>query len=271
MKGYPHARLIKNATLFKAHTNYKLISIGRILTMSRNVYDEFQGSLYLFLLLLLLICLVSCCPAFKNPIAPPAELKADPQILGAWVRTYKVDESEYKEQMSIFSRSNGWIDVVWIYDIDKKESTEGVSLLVLEGYSASVNKERFLCLRIRKRDFNWTGQKNPSWTEEGGGLRFTKNWMIANYETPTNDELVVKPFSTHRVEELIEKGKLKREVKKKKDLFGKPEPARDEVTVTSSSDELVKVISEEGVGAFISDDPNDMRFMNVLVFTKLDK
>ena len=209
--------------------------------MTRNVCDRFRRSLYLMLSLLLFISLASCYPEFKNPITPPLELKADPQILGTWVRMYKVDQSEYKEQLSIFSRSNGWIDAVWIYDIDKKESTDGVSLLVLEGYSVSVNKQRFLCLRVRKRDFNWTGQKNPSWTdEEAGGLRFTKNWIIANYETPNNDELVIKPFSTQRVEELIEKGKLKAEVVKE-DFFKLQ--FFDQVLVTSSSDELIEAIS----------------------------
>lgn len=220
--------------------------------------------------LLLFISLASCYPEFKNPIPPPPELKADPQILGTWVRMYKVDQSEYKEQLSIFSRSNGWIDAVWIYDIDKKESTDGVSLLVFEGYSVSVNKQRFLCLRVRKRDFNWTGQKNPSWTdEEAEGLRFTKNWIIANYEAPTNDELVIKPFSSRRIEEFIEKGKLKGEVKKK-GLLRMQEPSLDEITVASCSNELVEVISQQGAGAFIWDDPNDtFRYMNILVFSRI--
>ena len=240
--------------------------------MTRPVCGRFRRSLYVILSLLLFIALASCCPIFKNPIPPPAELKADPQILGTWVRTYKVNQSEYKEQLSIFSRSNGWIDVVWIYDIDKKESIDGVSLLVLEGYSASVNKQRFLCLRLRERDFNWAGQKNHSWTdEEAGGLRSTKNWIIANYEAPTNDKLVIKPFSTHRVKELIEKRKLKGEVKKK-ELFGKPEPQLDAVTVTSSSEELTEVISREGAGAFIwQDTDDDLRDMYILVFKKLGK
>jgi hypothetical protein len=236
--------------------------------MTRNVCDRFRSSLYLMLSLLLSVSLGSCYPAFKNPIPPPPDLKADHQILGTWVRMYKVDQSEYKEQLSIFSRSNGWIDAVWIYDIDKKESTDGVSLLVLEGYSVSVNKQRFLCLRVRKRDFNWTGQKNPSWTdEEAGGLHFTKNWIIVNYETPSNDELIIKHFSTQKVEELIKKGKLKGEVVKEDIFKGQP---FDKVTVSSSSDELVDVISREGVGAFIWQDANDvLRDIYILVFSRI--
>jgi len=230
--------------------------------MTRNVCDRFRSSLYLMLSLLLSISLASCYPEFKNPIPPPPELKADHQILGTWVRMYKVDQSEYKEQLSIFSRSNGWIDAVWIYDIDKKESTDGVSLLVFEGYSTSVNKQRFLCLRLREKD--WQGRD-----AKVEASRFLVFWIIVNYETPNNDELVIKPFSTQRVEELIEKGKLKGEVVKGK-LFKEQGLSLDKVTVTSSSDELVELISKEGAEAFIWQDANDtFRYMNILVFSRI--
>ena len=212
--------------------------------------------------LLLSISLASCYPEFKNPITPPLELKADPQILGTWVRMYKVDQSEYKEQLSIFSRSNGWIDAVWIYDIDKKESTDGINVLIFEGYSTSINKQKFLCLRFREKD--WKGRD-----KEVGGKPFTAYWIIANYETPSNGDLIIKPFSTQRVEELIEKGKLKGEVVKGK-LFKEQGLSLDKVTVTSSSDELVELICKEGAEAFIWQDSNDtFRFMNILVFSRI--
>ena len=81
---------------------------------ARNLNDSFRNFLYLMLPLLTLISLSSCYPEFKNPIPPPSELKADSQILGTWTRTFKVDQYEYKEQLSIFPRNSGWIDVVWI-------------------------------------------------------------------------------------------------------------------------------------------------------------
>ncbi|MHC4175096.1 MAG: hypothetical protein ACYST5_19460, partial [Planctomycetota bacterium] len=102
--------------------------------MTRKVCDKFRSSLYLILLLLLLISLASCYPTFKNPIPPPPELKADRQILGTWVRTFKEGQHESKEQLSIFKRSSGWIDVVYIYHIDSEVSADGINLLVLEGY-----------------------------------------------------------------------------------------------------------------------------------------
>ncbi len=222
--------------------------------MARNVFDKFLSSLYLILLLLLFICLASCYPEFKNPIPPPPELKADRQTLGTWIRTTK---SGSKEQLSIFQRSNsGWVDVVYIYDIDSERTADGINLLVLEGYSTFVNKQRFLCLRGRKKDYSHSDK-------EVGESHF----LIVNYETPSNDELIIKLFSTQKAEELIKEGKLKGEVVKED--FSKGQPF-DKVTVTSSSDELVEVISTEGAEAFIWQDANVvLRDMYILVFSRI--
>ncbi len=248
---------------------------GSMLMIRRNIENNFKSSLYLMLLLFLLVYLASCYPEFKNPIPPPPELKPDNKILGTWIRTCKSDQDEYKEQVSIFPRSSGWVDVVWIYDIDKKGSGDGINLLILEGYSTSVKKQQFLCLRFREKDFNNLVRADQKDRRHGDKRveqePFTAHWIIANYETTNINELVIKPFSTRRIEELIEKGRLKGEVVKG-ELFNKQEPFLDKVTITSSSDELAEVISDEGAGAFILDDMNDtLRFMNVLVFSKLGK
>jgi len=211
-----------------------------------------------------LILLASCYPTFKNPIPPPPKLKADHKILGTWVRTLKADEHEYKEQVSIFQRRSGWIDVVWIYDIDREEPTDGINVLILEGYSTFVNKQKFLCLRFRKKDFSWRLQeKDYSLSEkEDGEFPF----YIVNYESPSKEELIIKHFSIQKVEELIEKGKLKGEVVKENIFKGQP---FDKVTVTSSSDELVELISKEGAEFFIWQDANDeLRDMYILVFSR---
>lgn len=236
--------------------------------MTRNVCDRFRSPLYLMLSLVLFVALGSCCPIFKNPIPPPPELKADHQILGTWVRTAKVGQYESKEQLSIFQRSSGWIDVVYIYDIDSEGSEDGINLLVFEGYTTSVNKQKFLCLHFREKDFNWAHQKDYSRSDkEFGGQPFIVYWIIVNYETPSNDELIIKHFSIPKVEELIKKGKLKRELVKDDILKGQP---LDKVLVTSSSDELVDVISREGAGAFIWQDANDtFRDIYILVFSRI--
>ena len=208
--------------------------------MKRNVYHKFRSSLYLILSLLLLICLASCFPEFKNPIPPPAELKADHQILGTWVGT---KYSGSKEQLLIFQRSSGWIDLVFIFNIDRKAAKDGIDVNIFEGYSTFINKQKFLCLRLREKD--WKDRD-----KEVGEFLF----YIFNYETPSNDELIIKLFSIQKVKELIKEGKLKGEVVEKEVFKG---GHFDEVTVTSSSDELIEVISREGVGAFIEQDPND--------------
>jgi hypothetical protein len=258
--------------------------------MARNVFDKFRSSLYLILPLLLLICLASCCPVFQNPIPPPSELKADHQILGTWVRTFKGGQHESKEQLSIFQRSSGWIDVVYIYDIESEVSADGINLLVFEGYSTSVNKQQFLCLRFRKKDFNWRLQeKDCSLSDkEIVGAPFAEYWIIVNYEISSNDELIIKRFSTLQVEELIKKGKLKGEIVKEdvskrtlfenatfkgqrfEDILKADGLSPNQVIVTSSSDELIEAISREGVEAFIWQDANDvLRDIYILVFSRI--
>jgi len=237
--------------------------------MTRKVCDRFRRSLYLMFSLVLFVALGSCCPIFKNPIPPPPELKADQQILGTWVRTAKVGqyESESKEQLCIFPRGSGWIDVVYIYDIDREEPGDGINVLIFEGYSTSVNKQKFLCLRFRKKDFNWFQKAYSRSDKEIGGVPFAAGWIIVNYETSSKGDLVIKCFSIPKVEELIENGKLKGEVVKE-DFF-KVQPF-DQVLVTSSSDELIEAISREGVGAFIWQDANDtFRDMYILVFSRI--
>jgi len=232
--------------------------------MPRKVCDKFRSSLYLILSLLLLIFLASCYPVFKNPIPPPPKLKADHQILGTWVRTTK---SGSKEQLSIFQRkrSSGWIDVVYIYEIDSKTSGDGITVLVLEGYRTSVNRQQLLCLRFRAKEYNfYRAMDNNHSDQEVAEFPF----LIVNYQTTSSGELIVKPFSTLKVEELIKDGKLKGEIVKE-DVLGVPledvikGQTLDKVTVTSSSDELIDVISREGLGAFIVQDSN-----NIFVFSR---
>ena len=211
--------------------------------MIRKVFDWFRSSLYLILSLLILISVASCYPEFKNPIPPPSELRADHQILGTWIRK---TESDSKEQLSIFQRSSGWIDVVYINDIDSKESQNGINVGIFEGYSTFVNEHKFLCLRFRKRDFGETDREAQDF-----------HFYIVNYENPGKNELVIKHFSLQKVKELIEEDKLKGKVVKQQGRY------IDKVIVTSSSDELNETISREGVGAFIEQNEDD-----ILVFSR---
>ncbi|MHC4704534.1 MAG: hypothetical protein ACYTFQ_28635, partial [Planctomycetota bacterium] len=115
---------------------------------------------------------------------------------------------------------------------------------VFEGYNTSVDKQKFLCLRLRKRDFSESDRQAEEF-----------HFYIVNYETQKNAKLIMKHFSIKKVKELIEKGKLKGDVVKGRYV--------DKVTVTSSSDDLIEAISREGVGAFIEQDEDD-----ILVFSR---
>ena len=125
-------------------------------------------------------------------------------------------------------------------------------MVVFEGYSTSVDKQNFLCLRLREKD--WKGRDR-----EVEDLYF----LMANYDTPSKDELVIRLFSMQKVKELINEGKLQGKVTKR----GRSSMIDfDKVVVTSSSDELIEVISKEGVGAFVGHDETD-----ILVFSRIVK
>jgi hypothetical protein len=215
--------------------------------MLRNIYAKFRMLHSLILSFLLLSCLTSCYPFSKNPLPLPSELKADPNILGTWFMTSK---SGSKTQMSIFQRNNGWIDVVSIENIDDEKSANGITVSVMEGYNTAVNEQKFLCLRLRKRDFA------NSDVNEAGEIPF----LIVNYETPNNNELNVKLFSYEKVKRLITRDKLKGEIIKEDvlknsllEILFRMKPVDIEgVLITASSDELKEAISKEGIKVFLA-------------------
>jgi hypothetical protein len=223
-----------------------------MLIMTRDIIEKSRGLPYLIVPILLSVSLASCYPEFKNPIPPPAELKADPQILGTW---YLTNQSDSKMQMFIFQRSNGWIDLVSIENIDSKESNDGITVSIMEGYSTFINEQKFLCLRLRKRDFS-----NPD-IEKIKEFPF----LIFNYETPSKDELDIKLFSLEKVKELIKAGKLKGEIVTedalKNDVLGllfKRVFTYERIIVTASSDELKEAIAKEGVEAFLASSSDEL-------------
>ena len=121
---------------------------------------------------------------------------------------------------------------------------DGINFLVVEGYSTFINGDKFVCFKPRAKDYDDNGQEpNEPW------------FFIANYEISDNNSLVIKHFSTQKVKKLVENAKLKGNICKK-DI----DKARyyDDVAITSSSGELIKVISEEGVQAFVGEGKDDM-------------
>ena len=192
---------------------------------------------------LLLVLASSCYPVFKHPIPSPEKSKPDSKILGVWFRTAAVGG----EQVSVFPRDNGWIDVVYIYGIKSKFYRDGINLLVFEGYSTSVKEHKFLCLRPRKKDLIAMGRKVDKIDEI--------NFFIVNYKLSRKGNLIVNNFPTEKIINLINSGELSGRVSKTDLAEGQ---LSNGVEVTASSEELVTVISEKGIGAFVEETEQDM-------------
>jgi len=189
------------------------------------------------------VLIPSCYTGFKHPIPAPEKLKPDSKVLGVWFRTVAVGG----EQVSVFPRENGWIDVVYIYGINSKFYRDGINLLVFEGYSTTIKDHKFFCLRPRKKDLLAMGKKGEIFDEAG--------YFILNYELSKKGNLIVKHFTTEKIGNLINSGELSGRVSKKDLAEGR---LTDEVVVTASSEELVKVISDKGIGAFVEETEQGM-------------
>jgi hypothetical protein len=216
--------------------------------MLKNVYKKYYQFLYLFLFLS--ICLTSCYPFFKNPLPPPSELKVDPQLSGAWILT---TQSGHKQELFIFPRSTGWFDLLYVSNIDGEDSSKGIEVSIMEGYGTSVNKDKFLCLRLRNRDFTDPNEEKNI------------NYMIVNYEITDNNELNIKLFSGEKVKNLIKDGKLKGEIVTedalKDDILGllfKGVFTYEIFFVTASPDELKEVITKESIKAFLATSSDEL-------------
>jgi hypothetical protein len=188
----------------------------------------------------------SCIPEFKNPLPVPKGVKPDQEILGTW-ESWESDPNSKDEsfQITFFPAKSGGMYIVWT-NIEGPEYDPDIS--ILQGYTTVLNKDKFLCIRPIKKI-------NRDSEDEQGGQSF----VIANYRI-SDDTLLIYVFSQYSIKRLIEKGKLKGEIKERS--------FSDEVTVTSSSEELAAAIIKEGVENFIVDDEGDYVGMK---FKKLKK
>jgi len=212
------------------------------------------------------VSLASCCPVFENPLPVSPEPKADGQLLGTWFRTSKAGEEPSGEQVSVFRRSSGWIDVVYLSWADGEEAEGGVGVLLLDGYCTIVNGRKFLCLRFQKNHFALSQQAETGQdAKDAKSELLLRYWFIMDYAFRGDNELVVRSFSREKIRGLIEQGKLKGQtgrtvVASRPPTEGEPAQSTKEaglslgdVVVTSSSDELVQAIFKEGVEAFVDE------------------
>ncbi len=188
---------------------------------------------------LLVLCmgiayLVGCVPEFKNPL-PAESLTRDKGILGVW---HSGKGTKREEQLSIFSRKTGWIDVVWVYDINSDSSVDGMNMLVFEGYAASVKEHKLLCLRQRQKDLGKNSGSDPG-------------YLIIHYEITNEGALFTQPFSSAAVKKLIKAGVLKGTIRKHEH--------GEAIAVTSSSSELANVIVQKGMKHFLDEDDTNNR------------
>ena len=186
------------------------------------------------------VIITSCYPEFMHPIPPPKQLNPDSKILGLWFRTTEND----KQQLSIFPRKNGWVDIVYVYDINSKTSEDGINILVFEGYTTFVEEKKFLCFRPRSKDYNKLYNK----------VREKFSFIIVNYYVSDEGNLIVKHLSTDKIINLVNNGQLKGQVYKKNPNEGR---FNDSVKVESSSDDLLKVICKKGTCAFLDESEQD--------------
>jgi hypothetical protein len=166
--------------------------------------------------------LTSCVAEFINPIPPPKDFKADPNLLGEWEMT----EGQSMVRMYIYPRPSGWIDIICI----ETDSKNKIKLDVYEGYSTQIEQDRFLCLR--EREAHAYNQEDKE-----GQL----GYFICHYKISENDLLSFSLFDVDKITAMVRKGELDGTI----GSWGK-------VTVTSKANVLVALISKKGVDSFIS-------------------
>jgi len=188
-----------------------------------------------------------CPPRFQNPLPIPAELKFDAGIAGSWWRSIATDE----QQVMIYPRRDGWADIVYVYGINSTFYRDGINVLVCEGYTTLVGKERFLCVRRRKKDVEMC---------KGAGEPEQLMYVIFNYYLSKERNLVLKGLANQKLVKLIKENKLSGRIYEEDVAAAQFET---EVLITSSSNELADVLSTKGLQALISEDEEDL-----MIFTR---
>jgi len=181
----------------------------------------------------------ACLPEFRNGLPRDPGVQTYDRLAGSW---YCVTEND-RQELSIYPRKSGWVDIVYVYDIESSTSRDGINVLVFEGYSVTLGEDRLMCFRLRKKDFGKTkADSDPK--------QFS--FLMARYSMPDEEELIIENFSVEKVKRLVDEGKLEGEVFERAPAEGRFFPG---VVVTSPSEKLGTVISEQGVEEFIGDGP----------------
>ena len=203
--------------------------------------DKHSGCLrvaHLLTLATMLSC--SCAPRFKHPLPAPENLKPDRTVSGLWFRKTQND----RQQLSVFPRKDGWVDIVYIYDIESRTSADGINVLVFEGYTTSAAERKFMCFRLREKDLHALKQ---DWEDQ-------RAFLIVNYSVSKSGDLTIRHLSTERVADLVNDGRLKGDVAEDEITDG---AFNEGVVVLSSSEELLDVVRREGPDTLLGDSVSD--------------
>ena len=165
----------------------------------------------------ILLFLSSCYPVFMNPLPYRSGDSIDKALLGNWV-IYK--EDVLKDQLCITPRKDGWMNIIYIYDIDRK-CKEILNLISFEGYVSKISDKNYLNMKVQISE------------QEYG-------YIIAEYSFDDSDTVFFKFPSLGKIEALIKSKKLKGEVSTEEVLSGKYGRS---VIVKSEPNDIINVFS----------------------------
>lgn len=174
--------------------------------------------LRMIVICLLSFCSISCFPEFKEGL-PQKAVSLNSSIAGVWLRETRND----KQMFLVFSRNAMWYDVVFLYGIDSKSSTDGINVLTFEGYISEVNNDLYFCFRPREKDSNSTAKERA--------------FLLMNFAAGS-DNLVLRPLSNEVIVDLVNQGALQGRITEDQIL------GNQNIVVTSSAKEIETVFGQ---------------------------
>jgi hypothetical protein len=181
-------------------------------------------------LMLSVLLLGSCVPEFTYPLPQNQGTKIDKELLGSWYSANVDDQHNICRFDFTPYKKPGWIDINYC-ELD--DTGKDANCANWHTYTTLINKDKFLSIAFDENEPS--AKKEPN------------SFVLVNYRVKDN-ELIVNYFSLEKTGQFIKRGVLKGWVR------DNPWKLERKVTVTSSGEEVAKVIKEKGVDAFL--DPN---------------
>jgi len=171
--------------------------------------------LFIVVIVSLIISTISCYPIFENPLPRDPAVQVDTALLGDWV---VYENGTLKNQLSIGPQQGGWLNIVYIYDIDENHH-EKLNLMTFRGYISALNSKTYVVIEI------------PSDKET--------RYIIARYSLKDKNTLLVDFLSKAKMQILIESNRLNGKIQQENIAEGKLMPS---VIVTSEPNVIARVL-----------------------------